>query len=154
MNSLIKVLIIICGFSLLSCYRTNIFATDDKYSYETAEKLKKTILDSWDSYSKYIDNLEMRFKDSSSAELGDFYEPNQDAHCIVSFPNAFYENTRTEKDGTKTKEIVCYNKDYAFSLIKTGENYDVRAGKCCDYGSENHRNSETGGNGDTKGSFV
>ena len=26
--------------------------------------------------------------------------------------------------------------------------------KCCDYGSENHRNSETGGNGDTKGSFV
>ena len=43
---------------------------------------------------------------------------------------------------------------FVSELRKTGENYDVRAGKCCDYGSENHRNSETGGNGDAKGSFL
>ena len=51
-------------------------------------------------------------------------------------------------------ELATYLSGRWISGRKTGENYDVRAGKCCDYGSENHRNSETGGNGDTKGSFV
>ena len=73
---------------------------------------------------------------------------------VKGFPEFKIKFVSELRDGyldEKQEKIMSWVTIAVFAILIL---FGVRAGKCCDYGSENHRNSETGGNGDTKGSFV